>query len=60
MPISAGERHELLRQRRLLQDILALIRRCDACPPVPLLDAVLSGTSAVRPVLPTQPYQRSP
>ncbi len=60
MPISAGERHEWLRERRLLQDILALIRRCDACPPVPLLDAVLSGTSAVRPVLPTQPYQRSP
>ena len=60
MPISAGERHELLRERRLLQDILALIRRFDACPPVPLLDAVLSGTSAVRPVLPTQPYQRSP
>ncbi len=60
MPISAGERHELLRERRLLQDILALIRRFDACPPVPLLDAVLSGISTVRPVLPTQPYQRSP
>lgn len=60
MAATAGERHELLQERRLLQDILALIRRCHACPPVPLLDAVLSGTSAVRPALPTQPYQCSP
>lgn len=58
MAVTAQDRHELLRERRLLQDVLALVRRCDGCPPVALLDAVLGGSSPVRPVLPPRRCRR--
>ncbi len=53
-PMSAPPRplHDLLAERRLLDDVLALIGRCDGPPPSPLLDAVLQG--AVSPLLPRQ------
>lgn len=55
---AADERHSLLRERRLLLDVVALARRCDGRPPVPLLDAVLNGRGTLRPVLPTQRRRR--
>ena len=51
--------HELVAEQRLLRDVLRLVRRCDDSAPAPLLDAVLAGTSAVRPVLPRQRGSRS-
>lgn len=56
--LAAGERHTLLWERRLLLDVLALVRRCDGRPPVPLLDAVLNGTGAAPAVLPAQCRRR--
>jgi hypothetical protein len=57
MPVAARERYAMLQERSLLRAVLALVRRCDGNPPVPMLDAVLFGTSAVRPVL--APHPRS-
>lgn len=54
MRVVGGELHELVREQRLLRDVLRLARRCDGSAPPPLVDAVLAGTSAVRPVLPRQ------
>jgi hypothetical protein len=47
-------RQDLLHERRLLRDVVAVARRCEHCVPLPVLDAVLRGTSAVRPVVPAQ------
>ncbi len=54
MRVDGRERVELVAEQRLLRDVLRLTRRCDGPAPQPLLDAVLAGTSAVRPVLPVQ------
>ena len=57
--LQARELHELVTERRLLRDLVRLGRRCDGPAPRRLLDAVLAGTSAVRPVLPVQRSRRS-
>ena len=54
MRVVGQELQELVCEQRLLLDVLRLVRRCDGSAPAPLLDAVLAGTSAVRPVLPRQ------
>ncbi len=54
MPPEAQELRELLGERRLLQDVLALVRRYDGPLPVPLLDAVLRDTSSMRPITPAE------
>lgn len=54
MRVVGHELHELVAEQRLLRDVLRLARRCDDSAPSPLLDAVLAGTSAVRPLLPRQ------
>jgi hypothetical protein len=59
MRVDGRELHELVTERRLLRDVLRLTRRCDGRPPSRLLDAVLAGTSAVRPVVPVQRSRRS-
>jgi hypothetical protein len=59
MRVVGRELHELVAEQRLLRDVLRLARRCDGSAPPPLLDAVLEGTSAVRPVLPQQREARS-
>lgn len=57
--LQARELHELVVERRLLRDLVRLSRRCEGPAPRRLLDAVLAGTSAVRPVLPLQRCRRS-
>lgn len=59
MRVLGTELHELVSEQRLLRDVLRLARRCEGRLPLPLLDAVLAGTSAVRPVLPHQRSVRS-
>lgn len=59
MRVDAGELHELVAEQRLLREVVRLTRRCDGPAPRPLLDAVLAGTSAVRPSLPVQRSRRS-
>ena len=59
MKVVGRELQELVIEQRLLRDVLRLARRCDGSAPPPLLDAVLAGTSAVRPVLPRQRGARS-
>jgi len=54
MRVIGSELQELVWEQRLLRDVVRLARRCDGPVPTPLLDAVLAGTSAVRPVLPRQ------
>lgn len=55
MKVDGRELHELVVEQRLLRDVLRLTRRCDGPAPRRTLDAVLAGTSAVRPVLPARP-----
>jgi hypothetical protein len=50
---------ELAREQRLLRDLVAVVRRADGRLPEPVLDAVLAGTCAVRPVLPPRPRSGS-
>lgn len=57
--LQARELHDLVVERRLLRDLVRLSRRCEGPAPRRLLDAVLAGTSAVRPVLPLQRSRRS-
>ena len=52
MSVAAHELRRLRQERRLLQDVVAVARRCDGHLPLGVLDAVLSGSSAVRPLLP--------
>jgi hypothetical protein len=59
MKLDARELHELVAEQRLLRDVLRLTRRCDGPAPRGPLDAVLAGTSAVRPVLPQQRRRRT-
>ena len=59
MEVDGPELHELVVEQRLLRDVVRLTRRCDGAAPQPLVDAVLAGTSAVRPVLPVQRGRRS-
>ncbi len=59
MRVIARELHELVVEQRLLRDVVRLARRCDGSPPSRVLDAVLAGTSAVRPELPQQRDGRS-
>ena len=59
MRVDARELHELVAEQRLLRDVVRLTRRCDGPAPRSLLDAVLAGTSAVRPRLPLQRSRRS-
>jgi hypothetical protein len=54
MELDARELRELVVEQRLLRDVLRLTRRCDGPAPRGPLDAVLAGTSGVRPVLPAQ------
>lgn len=54
MPLQEQQIHAMVREQRLLRDVVALVRRCESVPPRAVLDAVLAGTSAVRPVLPRQ------
>ncbi len=54
MLLRAEAHAEPLRERRLLWNLLALVRRCEGRPQQELLDAVLAGTGAVRPALPGQ------
>ena len=58
MKVEARELHEMLLEQRLLRDLVRLTRRCDGPAPRSLLDEVLAGTSAVRPVLPAQRSHR--
>lgn len=59
MKVDGRELHELVSEQRLLRDVVRLTRRCDGPAPRALVDAVLAGTSAVRPVLPAQRGSRS-
>ena len=59
MKVDGRELHEMVAEQRLLRDVVRLTRRCDGPAPKPLVDAVLAGTSAVRPVLPVQRSRRS-
>ena len=59
MKVDGRELHELVVEQRLLRDVVRLTRRCDGPVPGGALDAVLDGTSAVRPVLPVQRSRRS-
>jgi hypothetical protein len=54
MRVDAQALHELVAEQRLLRDVVRLTRRCEGPAPRVLVDAVLAGTSAVRPVLPRQ------
>ena len=54
MVVDGRELHELVAEQRLLREVLRLTRRCDGPAPRCTLDAVLAGTSGVRPVLPVQ------
>jgi hypothetical protein len=54
MRVDGRELHELVAEQRLLREVVRLSRRCDGPPPRALLDAVLTGRGAVRPVLPVQ------
>ena len=54
MMVHGRERLELVAEQRLLRHVVRLTRRCDGPAPRAQLDAVLAGTSAVRPVLPVQ------
>jgi hypothetical protein len=54
MKVDGRELHEMVAEQRLLRDVVRLTRRCEGPAPRGLLDAVLAGTSAVRPVLPVQ------
>lgn len=42
---------EMAREQRLLRDLVAVARRCDGRLPQLVLDAVLTGTCAVRPLV---------
>lgn len=59
MRFDGRELHQLVVEQRLLRDVVRLTRRCDGPAPRRLVDAVLAGTSAVRPVLPVQRDRRS-
>ena len=59
MRVDGRELHELVVDQRLLRDVVRLTRRCDGPAPRALVDEVLAGTSAVRPVLPAQRRSRS-
>ena len=50
---------EMAREQRLLRDLVAVVRRCDGPLPQPVLDAVLTGRCAVRPLLRTPPQARA-
>lgn len=54
MPIAPQERNQLLLERRLLRNLVALAHRCEGAPPRPLLDAVLLGAEPVRLFVPQQ------
>lgn len=54
MPIEPQERSQLLRERRLLRNIVVLARRCDGQPSRPLLDAVLGGAEPISLAVPRQ------
>ena len=60
MRVVGRDLQDLVSEQRLLRDVLRLVRRCDGAAPVPVLDAVLAGTSAVRPLLPRQRNRRRP
>ena len=59
MKVDGRELHELVHEQRLLREVVRLTRRCDGPAPRAQLDAVLAGTSGVRPLLPTQRGSRS-
>ena len=59
MKVDGRALHELVAEQRLLRDVVRLTRRCDGPAPRALLDEVLAGTSAVRPVLPVQRSRHS-
>ena len=59
MKVDGRQLHELVVEQRLLRDLVRLTRRCDGQAPRALVDEVLAGTSAVRPVLPAQRGSRS-
>ena len=59
MRVDARALVELVAEQRLLREVVRLSRRCEGPAPRALLDAVLSGTSAVRPALPVQRSPRS-
>ena len=54
MKVDGRELRELVTEQRLLREVVRLTRRCDGAAPRELLDEVLSGRGAVRPVLPVQ------
>ena len=58
MRVVGRQLQELVQEQRLLRDVVRLVRRCDATAAGPLLDAVLAGTSPVRPALPRQRERR--
>lgn len=47
MSLGADERQELVREGRLLQDLMVVVRTSRDRLPVELLDAVLRGTATV-------------
>jgi hypothetical protein len=59
MRVDARALVELVAEQRLLREVVRLSRRCEGPAPRALLDAVLAGTSPVRPTLPVQRSPRS-
>lgn len=60
MRVVGQDLQDLVREQRLLREVLRLVRRCDGAAPTRLLDAVLAGTGGVRPLLPRQRDHRRP
>lgn len=60
MRVVGRDLQDLVREQRLLREALRLVRRCDGAAPASVLDAVLAGRSAVRPLPPRQRDPRRP
>ena len=59
MRLAGQDAREMAHEQRLLREVVGLARRCEGRPPSGTLDAVLAGTSGVRPSLPRQRAGRS-
>lgn len=60
MRLAGQDAQAMLHEQRLLREVVTLARRCDGCLPGAILDALLTGTGPVRPVLPVQRRPRTP
>lgn len=59
MRLAQREVQAMVREQRLLWQVVALARRSDDFLPCTALDALLDGTGPVRPVLPVQRVRRT-